>query len=637
VRRRLVLAVLVPLFSIVGGGCDGDGGAGGPIGDLGAPPEAPADAATNPPVADMAAAQCQPGNAGRRFTIAFIPDTQYLFDGDRGDANVLSASVRWIVDHTCERNIVFTAGLGDIVQNADPAEFAAVDAVYKEFDDNGIQYSLPAGNHDLTNSGQDDNSRASNAPYLARFSAARVMGKPTFGGATANGYNSYFIFDGGGKKWLLFALDWRMSADSMQWVQEVIRQHSTLPVIFTMHELAYNTGNSNDPPDRNAALSDYGQTVWNTLVKNNDQVFLTVNGHYWTPARTTLQNDAGHDVHVHLANYQDRYYGGSGMIRLYEFDLDHNTVEVSTQSPYWAATPAAQRLPIQDREVSLDDPHDRFIEHIDFKRRFAGFDGTVVPPPPPPVPADQELIPGTLAYWRFDGSASGAVASSIADLSKKGNDLVRVTAAGGRDVDLVWTAEYHPYQPGHGALFFNGSKTTPPSYLRTVDGAPLNGLTLENGYTIEAFLRLPNGCCAGHAWMGALSRFGTGRDASKIGDDPLEPVATLSVTDGPGLQWADFPVNFDGIKTSWSHILAVEQWHHVAIVNDGHHSIMYVDGAPVLQNPKSESIGIATAGQYWMVGAYSYDHQIEQAFYGWLGDIRIVDHALAVDKFMTAR
>jgi hypothetical protein len=137
--------------------------------------------------------------------------------------------------------------------------------------------------------------------------------------------------------------------------------------------------------------------------------------------------------------------------------------------------------------------------------------------------------------------------------------------------------------------------------------------------------------------MGALGRSDSGGDALKTGDDPNEPVATLSITDGPGVQWAVFPTNYNGIKTSWSHILPNSTWHHVAIVNDGHHQVMYIDGAMELQNPKSESIGIATSGKYWLVGAYSYNHTIDQAYYGWLGDVRIVDHAITAAQYMTAR
>lgn len=46
-----------------------------------------------------------------------------------------------------------------------------------------------------------------------------------------------------------------------------------------------------------------------------------------------MKDLAGREVYMHLVNYQDRYFGGSGMIRLYEFDLDANVIDVHTFSP----------------------------------------------------------------------------------------------------------------------------------------------------------------------------------------------------------------------------------------------------------------------------------------------------------------
>jgi hypothetical protein len=72
----------------------------------------------------------------------------------------------------------------------------------------------------------------------------------------------------------------------------------------------------------------------------------------------------------------------------------------------------------------------------------------------------------------------------------------------------------------------------------------------------------------------------------------------------------------------------------VAVVNDGTHTVMYVDGCPVLRNPSTPAIGLATAGKPWILGAYHYDNIVEQAFYGWLGDVRIVGRALRPTQFM---
>jgi Concanavalin A-like lectin/glucanases superfamily len=580
-----------------------------------------------------------PAGDDGRFTLVVIPDTQYLFDGDRGNADVLEATLRWIVDHGADQHIVFTAGLGDIVENHAPEELAAASDAYQILDDHHIHYSVLAGNHDLPNSNQYDDARSGGAqPYLDAFAPTRIAGQPTYGGASPTGYNTYSIFDGGGKKWLLLALDWRPSMASLAWAKDVIHAHPDLPVIVTTHELVYDGG------DGVAQLSGNGQYVWDNLINDNDQIFLTVNGHFWPPARGVRANKAGHDVHMHIANYQDRYYGGSGMIRLYRFDLARGTIEASTFSPYWQATPTAQRSPLAQGEVELDGDRDRFVDNVDFAARFHDFE-VGVPPAPPGLPADKVVIDGTVAYWRFNGGTVGAAVPAagvaVADLSKHGNDLTRVTLAGGAADSMKYAAEYHPAQPAHGSLFLNGSKRDPAfggAYLRTADGAPLNAMTFEHGYTIEAFVRFPADFSGDrNAWMGVVGRVDTGADAKKTGDDPLEPAGTLSVSDGHAMQWAIYPTSSENTFTSWSHELPLDRWHHVAVVNDGHHSVMYVDGSPVTRNPHTESIGIATGGSYWLVGAYAYNHVIEQSFYGWLGDVRIVDHALTPDHFMTAR
>jgi hypothetical protein len=83
-------------------------------------------------------------------------------------------------------------------------------------------------------------------------------------------------------------------------------------------------------------------------------------------------------------------------------------------------------------------------------------------------------------------------------------------------------------------------------------------------------------------------------------------------------------------------LLPLGKWWHVAMVNDGNHTIMYVDGCPVLRNPSTSAIGVATAGKPWLVGAYHYADVVEQAYYGWLGDVRIVGRALRPDQFLNA-
>ena len=96
---------------------------------------------------------------------------------------------------------------------------------------------------------------------------------------------------------------------------------------------------------------------------------------------------------------------------------------------------------------------------------------------------------------------------------------------------------------------------------------------------------------------------GIGADAGKTGDDPLEPAGTLNLDGGGALQWAVYPVNQNVTITNWSHQLPKNTWWHVAVVNDGTHTVMYVDGCPVVGNPSTPSTGLASTGDFWMLGA----------------------------------
>lgn len=266
-----------------------------------------------------------PGQADNpRFTIAVVPDTQYLFDGDRGDPAPLTATFEYLIDQRAADNLVFTAHLGDVVENAQPAEFAQAGPVFDVLDRARMPYSVLAGNHDI-NSRTDD--QRGDSAYLRTFGPQRFRRMRTYGGSSPDGYNSFHVFRAAGRQWLLLAMDWRPSDKGFGWVRKVIEDHPRLPVILTTHDLVYA-----EPGAPEARFSEHGNRVWEQLVNGNDQVFLTLNGHWWPSGRVVRKNAAGNDVHLHLTNYQVRYYGGSAMVRLYHFDLARNTIDVETVS-----------------------------------------------------------------------------------------------------------------------------------------------------------------------------------------------------------------------------------------------------------------------------------------------------------------
>ncbi|MFF5965437.1 LamG-like jellyroll fold domain-containing protein [Streptomyces collinus] len=566
--------------------------------------------------AEAAASTWRPDPGSRRFTLAVMPDTQYLFDGPSIDKAPVEASLRYLLEHGREENIVFLSHLGDLTQNGVKEEFAAIGEAFRLLDRRGVGYSVLAGNHDVKSSTTDQRGAT---PYLDAFGPKRFAGRRTFGGASPDGYNTFHRFTAGGREWLVLALDWRLSTQGYAWAKDVLAKHPKTPVILTTHELVV----------ADDTLSDHGQQLWDRLIEDHDQIFLALGGHYWPAGRATRKNAAGHDVHLHLTNYQNRYFGGAAMIRLYRFDLDRGVIDVETLSP-WILGRAAKGLnELERQEMELSGDADRFSVEIDFEERFAGF----APVPARAArPASKLLVPGTMAYWRFDKPMDGT-AGTVRDLSGRGNDLSLVSVGGGA---LGWSADHHPDQPGHGSLEFQGFKSPlKGAYLRTVDGAPLHEATFEDGYTIEAFYRLPADWDPDHnAWSGLVSRTGTGGAAGKTADDPDEPLATLSLSNDREPQWAMRPLNQQGIATNWGQETPLETWWHLAVVNDGRHTTLYVEGCPVLRNPKAPSVGITSVGLPWLLGGYEYAGKIDQVFHGRLGDVRIVARALPVTSFM---
>ncbi|MGW0705360.1 LamG-like jellyroll fold domain-containing protein [Streptomyces sp. NPDC002643] len=575
-----------------------------------------AQAAT--PAESATTARWRPDPDSRRFTLAVMPDTQYLFDGPSIDKAPVEASLRYLLEHGREENIVFLSHLGDLTQNGAEEECAAIGEAFRLLDRRGVGYSVLAGNHDVRSSTDD---QRGSTPYLDVFGPDRFKGRKTYGGSSPDGYNSFHLFQAGGREWMVLALDWRLSAKGFAWAEEVLAQHPKTPVVLTTHELVA----------EDDTLSTYGQKLWDQLIADHDQIFLTLNGHYWPAGRAVRENKAGNEVHLHLTNYQNRYFGGAAMIRLYRFDLDRNTIDVETISPWILGRAAKGVNELERQEIELSGDVDRFSVDIDFERRFAGFAPV---PVRPSRPVSKLLVPGTVAYWRFDGQQDGAaVGGTVKDRSGHGNDLSLVTVGGGT---LTYSADHHPDQPGHGSLEFHGGK--PPlkgAYLRTVDGAPLNSATFGNGYTIEAFYRLPaDWNPSNHAWAGILGRTGTGGAAGKTQDDPDEPLATLSLSNDREPQWAVRPLNQQGIATNWGQETPLETWWHVAVVNDGEHTTLYVQGCPVVRNPRATAVGLTSVGLPWLLGGYEYGGEIDQILHGRLGDVRIVERALPVTSFM---
>jgi len=677
------------LLAACGGG--GGGNAGLPV--LG-PLPVPAPAAAPPAPAPAPAAAAAAAAKISSFALAVMPDTQFyaryatVAESDQYDKRFgsapFAAQTKWIAANAKALNIPFTIHLGDVVdQVGKPDQWKVADAAMKVLEDAKLPYSVLAGNHDVLwdvdyalNSvdGTDAGRDPAKEPYLQWFGAERAKKQATFGARDASGFHEYHVFEAQGQKFMVLSLSWRISDAGIAWARQVIAKNPTLPVILVNHQLLNIDADGISPLE-----TEYGKMIWEKLIRDNDQIFMTLNGHHHGAAHLTKTNDFGHKVEEMVVDYQMAYQGGNGLMRLYEFDLTNKQIKVLSFSPWVPQKPAAT-LNSFDQAV-LTTPNEAFVIDMDFAQRFSGFnkgfgtgsatidsslvdqaramilanytDPATLEQRPATGPDDYPKVANTLAHWRFFGGTvnqpvlPGTVIADVTGTNPLHRDaLNQGGVVGAADGDIVWTDDRHHLSAAPGSVrFLNTNKNTPRlSYFLTDAAAPINAQTLESGYTIEAFIKIDKSWTSDkQAWMNIMTRDGRRGDlAGYSGGDGESPPMLFAISSLREVQWevVPSPAGTRAPKANWSGEVLADSWVHIAIVNDpvSHDTTMYVEGAPVLRNATAIP-GLATlsATSPWVVGGGSWDGARADGFFGNIGEVRVVAGALAPAQWLTAR
>ena len=668
--------------------CGGGGNDGVTLPLLPSPSPSPASGSPSPAPAPAASTKIS------SFALAVLPDTQfyarYATSGEnsqyerRFGSEPFAAQTQWIAANAKALNIPFTIHLGDVVdQVGKPEQWKVADSAMQVLEVAKRPYSVLAGNHDVLNdvdytvdptSGTDATRTLANEPYLQWFGTSRAKRQSTFGARDASGFHEYHVFEAQGQKFLVLSLSWRISDAGIAWARQVIAQNPTLPVILVNHQLLNIASDGVTPLE-----TDYGKMLWEKLIRDNDQIFMTLNGHHHGAAHLTKTNDFGHKVEEMVVDYQMAYQGGNGLMRLYEFDLTHKQIKVLSFSP-WVPQKPADTLTAFDQAV-LTSANESFTIDMDFAQRFAGFnkgfgtgsanidsslvaqakamilanytEPTVVASRAPANADDYPKVANTLAHWRFIGGMANqpvAAGTLIADVTGANplhrDNLNQGGITGAVEGDVVWTDDRHFLSAAPGSVrFLNTDKNVPRlSYFLTDASAPINAQTLEGGYTVEAFIKIdPTWTSGKQAWMNIMTRDGRRGDlAGYAGGDPESPPMLFAISSLREVQWEVVP-NPAGArtpKTNWSGEIVAGGWVHIAIVNDPatHDTTMYVEGAPVLRNvSNAQGLAALSATSPWVVGGGSWDGARADGFFGNIGEVRVVAAALAPSQWLTAR
>ncbi|MGO1393242.1 LamG-like jellyroll fold domain-containing protein, partial [Agrococcus casei] len=530
-----------------------------------------------------------------------------------------------------------------------------------------VPYAILAGNHDVRNASNsvvDTDYDLANEPFLDTFPVDRAEAHDTFGGADPTGLNRFSIFEAEGQQYLVLSLNWRVSDATLAWASDVLDAHSELPTIIASHDIIsiQNDGVTGE-------TSPNGERLWDALINDNDQVFLTLNGHYHGSAKVERQNAAGNTVTQILTDHQMAYEGGNGYMNLLEFDITNGEINVNTLSP-WVVSKPEDKLTSYDTPV-LTGANEQYSIPVDFESRFAGF--TTVEPAQSDLSAraieiltegfngapesahaaagnehDYVQAEGTLAHWQLTGDAGEVAEGQLFDDLAGDSDLYReaIDASGSAtaqpgNVTIVDSAQ--TYSPSQQAVCFNDSSRERFSYLTTAPDAPVNNADLSGGYTIETFLMLDDEWAADvNGWSKALTRSGNrslieGMPWSQW--DYTASPAALGISNLREFQWTEIGEDATrGDKTNWSGEILTGTWSHVALVNDAETetTVMYVNGAPVLRTAQ-DTYGMSfNEGMPWILGSDWVDDGATNGWHGCIGETRIVDRPLEAAEWLTA-
>jgi hypothetical protein len=284
----------------------------------------------------------------QKFTIVFLPDTQYYTEEPQGTHGgsiaMFNEQTAWIAANRELKNIVYVGQLGDCVENADhlggadpEIEWKRAQAAMAVIEDpfftnlpQGIPFGVCVGNHEQSPFGS---ATGTTIYYNKYFGADHFMGRDYYGGHYgSNNDNHYQVFSASGIDFMVISLEYDLSTGftapggALDWAEDLVINNPGRKIIVMTH---YVMG-------EDAVLGQQGEPIYERLKVYPNFSFL-MGGHVSSinggeARRTDIYQ--GNRVHSILSDYQGRAGGGNGLLRIYEFDPAQNKVSVSTYSPY---------------------------------------------------------------------------------------------------------------------------------------------------------------------------------------------------------------------------------------------------------------------------------------------------------------
>lgn len=273
-----------------------------------------------------------------------LPDTQFYA---LNYPKTYDAQTRWIAENVKRYNVAYVLHVGDITDRNTKAEWQVAAKAHARFD-GVVPCALLPGNHDLA--------EARRSGLSDHFPPASFKKLPTFGGfydkEPARSDNSYHLFEAGGRKWLVIALEFGPRHDVLRWANEVAAKYPDRSAILVTHaylrpdntrydkrvKVTVKGKESNKGLGKSVLANDEvgfndGEDMWQKLVSQHANFAFVISGHVCITGHRTDTGRHGNPVHQILVDYQNQPNGGNGYLRLLQFTPDMKAVRVSDYSP----------------------------------------------------------------------------------------------------------------------------------------------------------------------------------------------------------------------------------------------------------------------------------------------------------------
>lgn len=333
--------------------------------------------------------------ANKPYTIVAIPDTQF-YSEDSVLTPIFERQIQWILANIEKENIVFVTHLGDVVDNADDQEqwdnaLLALHPLFKAPTD--FPYSICQGNHDGVEK------------YTEYLGPDRYAGRRWYIGSSPNKLNHAQTFKAGTRKFLHINLQKDPDAAAFAWAQSIMNKwrYRLLPVIVSTHDYLVYGGRGTT-----------GKKIWDDFIKNNQRIFMVLNGHTHTEYAFVSHNEANKPVFQMLSDYQDRDNGGEGLMRIIKIDETKGTIDIKTFSPGYTID--------DDGDITTVEPffetdnNSQFTFTTNLVQRFkpwSKFDFGDEPEKPPLPPGDPITGPATHIFQQRLNGYEGTIDTQI--------------------------------------------------------------------------------------------------------------------------------------------------------------------------------------------------------------------------------